>query len=183
MGNYPELDIDAAHDGIIAAVQAKFPALRTVADYDRQKGTIPCPAVLVAFESIDSAGAPANGQTPVRIRWQLVLLLKFNAKNVHREIRKLIAAMSLFVSGNTFSLPCSPCSLVGAYSETFADDLGSYEAWRVDFEMEAFLGESIWTGEGVIPAEVKIMSSWAPEIGEGHKDDYEEVEDVPAANS
>ncbi|MEZ6854197.1 hypothetical protein [Halodesulfovibrio aestuarii] len=177
MGNYPELDIDAAHEAILDAIKAKFSAFETVADYERQKESIKCPAVILDFESIEKDGRDlGTEQLSVRIRWQLTLLLKFNTANVQRVIRKLIAALCLFIDGNNFALPCNPCALVGAYADTFDD--GGYDAWRVDFEMKAVLGETIWTDGDIVPSELGIMTSWAPEIGEAHKDDYEKVEDV-----
>ncbi len=52
-----------------------------------------------------------------------------------------------------------------------------YEEWRVEFEFNAYLGESVWDDEGIVPQTVYL--SYSPLIGAAHEADYEEVTDEP----
>lgn len=180
MGNdTPQIVIEAAHDAIQAAFKAAFPAFVTVGGYDKSKKVIKCPAAFIELGSIEPGDDPGTDQLAVRLRWEIFLLLRFNTKNVKKsvkqEIRTIVGAVAHFVQGNQFGIPCTPAQFVGAYPDEFSPKTGTYEEWRIDFEMEALLGESVWDGEGIIPD--TVMLSYSPIIGIDHEQDYQEVTD------
>ncbi|MNT22077.1 hypothetical protein D3C72_1574490 [compost metagenome] len=73
------------------------------------------------------------------------------------------------------ALPTGPVQLVGCYKDDFEPELDQYEVWRIEWHQVMHLGVSVFAGEtdGVTPG--KPLYSWAPQIGNGHADDYTEV--------
>ena len=56
--------------------------------------------------------------------------------------------------------------------DEFAPMADSFDTWRVEWVHKADLGESYFVDEGVTPTQ--ILTSWAPDIGPAHEDQYEE---------
>lgn len=180
MGNNTrQIDIEAAHTSIEAAIREAFPSFATVGGYDEAKKVIKCPAAFLEMTSMEPGDDPGTDQLAIRMRWEIFLLLRFNSKSVKksvaREIRTIVGAVSHFVHGNRFGLPVSPAQFVGAYPDEFSPKSGTYEEWRIDFEIAGYLGESVWDGEGVMPE--TVMLSHSPIIGLDHESDYKEVTD------
>lgn len=181
MGNEtPQIVIEDTHDAIQNAIKAAFPSFVTVGGYDSAKKSIKCPAAFVELASIEPGDEdPGTEQLAIRMRWEILLLLRFNTKSVkksvQREIRTIVGAVAHFVHGNRFGLPVSPAQFVGAYPDEFSPKSGTYEEWRIDFEIEGYLGESVWDGEGIIPE--TVLLSHTPLIGVEHIDEYKEVTD------
>lgn len=172
-----EINIAEAHEAIVAKLKAAFPRC-TVGDYRREEGKVKAPALALELSHIEPGERdPGTGQLEVVLRWEVYPLTHFKTKNAAREVAALVCAVAKFVHGNRFGLPVSAAKFIGGYPEDFKPAKDGYEEWRVEFEFEAYLGESVWDGEGVTPQTVYL--SYSPLIGAAHESDYEEVKDLP----
>ncbi|WP_419779825.1 hypothetical protein [Maridesulfovibrio sp.] len=172
-----EIDIEKAHDDIVAALKKAFPTC-SVGDYRREEGAVKAPALALELAHVEpGAKNPGTGQLEVTLRWEVYPLTHFRTNNAARKVAALVCAVAKFVHGNRFGLPVSAAKFVGGFPEDFKPSKDGYEEWRVEFEFEALLGESVWDDDGITPQTVYLSHS--PLIGEAHVDEYEKVEELP----
>ncbi|GLP86298.1 hypothetical protein [Tritonibacter mobilis] len=174
------VDLDVMHDAIIAQIGAWFPTLETVGDYQEDRRTLSVPAVLI--ELIDMEGDPdadpGTGQAPFVSKWVARVILGSKAEDVKREVRKLAAALGAKVHQQRWGQAVSPAQVTYIGPDAFDPDFDKFEVWAVEWDQQIDLGESVWTGEGVVPQVVKV--GWSPDIGPGNEADYSDsVEAAP----
>lgn len=175
------IDLDAAHDAVLAAIRAAFPVFQTVDDYARVSKTIQTPAcflTLAEFEPEEGDGGTGTGQLSVALRWEFRVVLGIRDIDSARNVRKLAADIALWGHGNRFGMLAGASRFIRAEPDEFSPKLQHYDPWLVEFEQGILLGESVWSDEGVAPSE--ILVGYVPDVGPGHEDDYEEVVDVPS---
>lgn len=168
-----ETTLDAIHAGIVNAIKAKFPDLKTVEAYRLDRKSIPTPACLIEMSEmeVDMDIDPGTEQLAVNARFEARFLIGFRqgAKNPKMEVRKLAAAFASFARLKRWGCPIGPADVIGCSQDDFDPELDQYECWRVDWQQVIHLGETMWTDEGSVPTP---HFSWAPEIGAGHEADY-----------
>ncbi|MGS4948068.1 hypothetical protein ACVDG3_21595 [Meridianimarinicoccus sp. RP-17] len=165
------LDIDGIHDALIAGARAQFPDLRTVSDYHDERKTLETPAVLfelVAFEGDEDAD-PGTEQLAMVARFEARVVLGFRTPLVEREVRKLAAALALWIRGNRFGQPIDPAEILAVEPDPFDPDLDQFAVWSVEWRHQVHLGTSVWINDGVVPT---ALFSWVPRTGVPHEDDY-----------
>lgn len=169
--------LDAVHDGIVAAIKAQFPDLKTVEAYRLERRNLPTPACLIELTEMDASDMdPGTEQMAVDARFEAKLVIGFRqgCKNPKLEIRKLAAAVTAFVRLQRWGCPIGPAEVIGAYPDDFDPELDQFECWRVEWRQVIHLGESVWKdwNEGEVPTPAY---SWAPDIGVGNEDKYTEL--------
>jgi len=175
MGNPQEITIQAAHQGITEGLQKAFPVLNVKA-YETIKERVSCPMAVLTMTALEPDTDACTEQLSVRIRWELHLMMHAKVANVNIELGALVAAVSRWLHGNRFGLPAHPAEFFGAYPDEWSEEKRQYEEWRIEFEQRAYLGESVWTDEGIIPQ--TVLLSYTPLIGSPHEPDYYEVTDA-----
>lgn len=185
-----EIDLDVIHNAIIADIKAQFPDLLTVEFYrseehqdneDKRK-TLPVPACILELSEMlsDPDADPGTEQLAVTATFEAHFVIDslrtFNAK---MSVRKLAAAFAAWlrlrrwnnpiIEGRT--LPTGPAYVQGIYPDDFAPELDRYEVWRVEWQQEIHLGNTVWKDQGVTPD--NPVYSWSPEIGLGNEEKYQ----------
>lgn len=164
------LDIDAMHDALIAGATAQFPDLRTVADYHDDRDTLQMPALLfelVALEADDEDRG--TEQLTMIARFEARVVLGFRTAAVEREVRKLAAAIALWINGNRFGQPIEPAEIMSVDPDPFDPDLDQFAVWRIEWRHQVDIGTSVWINDGTVP---DAVFSWVPRTGVPHEDDY-----------
>lgn len=173
-----EIDIGAVHQSIIDLVAAQFPDVRTVADYRNDRARLPLPAILIELEDMEGVpdDDPGTGQLAVMARWVARVIIGFRTQSAEREIRRLAGALGAFAHLNRWGQPIGPAEVLVIGPDAFAPELDKYVVWRVEWQQVMHLGRSVWMNEGGnIPTTVLI--GFAPEIGEGHEDQYQDLDE------
>ncbi len=167
------ISLDALHEAIVRAIQRKFPALVTVEAYRQVRGGLPVPACLVELAELEAADDldPGTEQLAVMARFEARLVIGFRqgGLNPGLEIRKLAAALAVFVRQQRWGLPVGAADVLGCWPDDFDPGLEQFECWRLEWQQVIHLGESVWTDEGQVPVP---YLTWAPEIGAAHEPDY-----------
>lgn len=166
--------LDAVHDGIVAAIKAQFPTLKTVEAYRLDRKNLPAPACLVEMTEMDGdmGDDPGTEQLAVKARFEARFVIGFRqgSKNPKLEVRKLAAAFASFARLQRWGCPIGPADVIGCYQDDFDPELDQFECWRVEWQQIIHLGDTIWTDDGVLPSEV--LTSFSPAIGTGNENEY-----------
>ena len=165
--------LDAVHDGIIAAIKAQFPDLKTVEAYRLDRKSIATPACLIEMTEmdIDMDIDPGTEQlaTVAQFEARFVIGFRQGAKNPKLEVRKLAASFAAFARLQRWGCPIGPAEVVGIYPDDFDPELDQFECWRVEWRQVIHLGDTIWKDGGEVPTP---FFSWAPNFGDANKDGY-----------
>lgn len=185
------IDLSVLHSAIVADIEAQFPDLVTVEFYRAEEGqgedarkTLPVPACLLELSEMpaDPDRDPGTEQLAVTATFEARLIIdSLKTQNAKLSVRVLAAAFSAWLRLRRWNnpavpgkcLPTGPAYVIGAYPDDFSPELDRYEVWRVEWQQELHLGDTVWKDEGVTPD--KPLYSWVPEIGTGHEGDYSEV--------
>lgn len=175
-GPNTEISLDALHQSIIDAIAAQFPDLVTVEDYREDRRTLPLPAVLVELVDLEAApdSDPGTGQLAMTAQFEARVIIGFRASAAQREIRKLSAALGAFVHLQRWGMPVGPAEVVTIGPDAFSPELDQYVVWTVTWQQDVHLGESVWTNDGTIPADV--LYGYAPDIGPANEPEYEPID-------
>lgn len=177
----PGVDLNQLHDNIVAAIAGQFPALQTVEAYreETERVTLRAPACLVELFELEAVDDQDHGteQLPMMARFEARLIIGFREANAKREVRKLAAALAKFIRHQRWGLGANvaPAEVMGCYPDEFDPALDQYEVMRVEWQQVVYVGENVWTGEGVPVTEV--LYSWAPKIGLPFRDNYRTLEE------
>lgn len=185
MNTNTTITLDQFYAAVMADIKEAFPAYATV-EFDREDRTnIPLPAVLLevsGFED-DSENDPGTGQWQANARVEAYVILNFREDQVKLNVRMAATALALWLRMRRFkhpiiagkALPTGAVRLVEVQKDDFTPELDQYEVWRIEWMQSMQFGVSLYAGEndGVTPGHP--LYSWAPEIGNGHAEDYSEA--------
>jgi len=179
LGVDSEIDLDALHDAIIAAVASGMPTVASVQSYPEDRVALDLPAVLIDLEDMEAApdADPGTEQLAVVTRWRARLILGFRTANVLRQVRKGAAQLAALVHLNRWGQPVEPARVTLVGPDPFDPDLDQYEVWVVEWEQIVHLGASVWAGEGILPETVYL--GFAPDVGSDNVDDYVQIVPQP----
>lgn len=181
-----EVDLAELHDAIVADIKVVFPDLATVEFYREDRKTLPKPACLLEmseFENLEDED-PGTEQLAVLAKFEAELVIGFRTPKAKQSIRLLAAALAAWLrkrrwtnySGTTPKLPTGPALVIGAYPDDFKvmgrdSDQGQeqYEVWRVEWQQVIHLGNTVWTDEGTVPAEVYAQGHVNGNPGDGYE--------------
>lgn len=175
--NIPTLSLDEMQEAITRAVKEAFPSFKTVEfDRDDEDENFPAPACLM--ELTEAEPAPGNdagsGQWPANARFEARILLPAR-KTAKAEVKKAAIAFATWINLRRFpGLFADPCTVIGCEPDEFTPNVERFRAWRVEWIIPAFFGDSVWN-EGDAVAPTKVFIGLAPDIGRDHVDDYVEV--------
>jgi hypothetical protein len=170
------LDLDQLHDAIKARISDQFPALASVEDYEAPRKSLQLPAVLIELVDmeIDPDSDPGTEQLPAVSKWVARVVMNFRTVKVEREIRKLAGALGVLVQQNRWGQRVSPAQVTYIGPDAFDPEFDKFVVWAVEWDQQIDLGQSFWTGEGVVPEQVMI--GYSPDIGPGQETDYIEID-------
>lgn len=167
--------IDTLYSSITAAIQAQFPELVTVEfDCEDRKG-LRLPACLLEITEMENAPDDDNGtgQLPMECRFTAEIILGFKTPKVKREIRKLAAAMAVWLRMRRWpGVPCNAARVIGAYTDEFRPELDQFEVWRVEWSQVVHMGAE---DDGDGQAATDVRASWSPRIGAAHEAEYKPI--------
>lgn len=170
--------LDAVHAGIVSAIRAQFPTLKTVEAYRLDRKNLPVPACLIEMTEMDAAPEidPGTEQLAITARFEARFVIGFRqgSNNPKLEVRKLAAA---FARLKRWGCPIGPAEVIGAYQDDFDPELDQFECWRVEWQQVIHLGDTVWKDEGEVPTP---FFSWSPQIGSAHADKYTDIDGNPA---
>ena len=93
-----------------------------------------------------------------------------------REIRRRAGARGAVAHLNRWGQAIGAAEVRVVGPDACAPGLDKYVVWRVEWQQVMHLGESVWTNEGGnIPT--TGMIGFAPAIGEGHEDQYQDLDE------
>ena len=174
-----EIDLNSLHQAIIDAIAAQFPTLQTVVDYHDDRKTLRTPAVLVELSDFEATpdDDPGTEQLAVLARFEARIVIGFRTPNAEREIRKLAAALGVFIHMKRWGQPAGPAEVLTITPDTFEPDLDQFVVWRVEWQQPLHIGVSVWNNDGMIP--IEVLLSYVPDIGPGNEEKYEPIDGVP----
>ena len=145
-------EIHTYHANLTSALQAAFPALRTVAAY-RIGETLTTPAVLVEIESMRVGELNGEGKTPVVLSVALHCVLGHSTPNLEMEVRNFAAQVMNFLRNQYFDMPDAleaPQNL-HAMPGDFKPGKSGFESMVVTYEQTLYMGEPAFdlSAEGV----------------------------------
>lgn len=193
-----EIDLAELHQAIETAIRDQFPALKTVEFYreeDDRKPPAPeqLPACLLEMSEMEPEpdDDPGTDQLAVNARFEARLIISFREPRAKLEIRRLAAAFAAWLRLKRWphptkpgrTLPTGPAQVIAILPDDFGPELDRYEVWRVEWLQPIHLGKGTWNDEGVVPGAPLYGSplySWAPDIGFGHENDYQEAIPEPS---
>ena len=166
------LDLGAALDTVIATLAAEFDTFRTVAAEDEDRKKLAVPAIIVQMSELepDPDKDPHTGQFPCLVRLEARIVMGHRTPKVRREVVKAAGAVAAFVHSNRLGVAWGAAMVIAVDPDEFAPQADRFDIWRVEWVHAADIGPSYFVDEGVTPSEV--LTSWAPEIGPDHEDDY-----------
>jgi hypothetical protein len=173
----PTLSLDDLQTAIAAAVQAAFPAFKTVEfDRDDEDENFPLPACLM--ELTEAEPAPTNdsgsGQWPSLARFEARILLAAR-KTARAEVKKAAIAFATWIHNKRFAgVYSDPCQVIACEPDEFSPQVDRFRMWRVEWVMPVFFGDSVWNGDGT-PIPMHVFAGLAPDIGAEHAADYVEI--------
>lgn len=170
-----EIDLNALHDAVVAAIDAGMPAVASVQAYPSERTALDLPAVLVDLEDMEGSpeSDPGTEQLAVVTRWRARLILGFRSSDVHRQVRKGAGQLAHLVHLNRWGMPVGPARVTIVGPDPFDPDLDQYEVWVVEWEQVVHLGASVWDDEGVVPQTVYL--GFEPDTGSGNTGKYDQV--------
>jgi len=166
--------LDAVHDGIVRAIRAQFPQLQSVEFYplDRRRVVAPaCELELTGFEIDAEVTDPGTEQLVVTAHFAARLIMGFRQgrANPKLEVRKLAAAMAVWLRLNRFGQSIGPAQVGAASPDNTEADLGQFECWRVEWSNVLLLGDTFWSDGGAVPVPVYAHT---PAIGADNETRY-----------
>lgn len=165
--------LDAVHEGIVQAIKAQYPDLKTVEAYRLDRQNLPTPACLIELTDMETGVDPDPGteQLAVMARFEAKFVISFRQglKNPKLEVRKLAASFAHFARLQRWGCPIGPADVLSISQDDFDPELDQFECWRVEWQQIIHLGDSIWNWSGETPTPV---FSWAPNIGIPHEPEY-----------
>lgn len=180
-----EITLDELHQAIESAIRAQFPDLKLVSFYREENERAELrkdelPACLLELSEMEPTPEvdPGTEQLAVNARFEARLIIGFRTPRAKLEIRKLAAALAVFLRLKRWphptepgkTVPTGPAEVIAIMPDEFSPELDRYEVWRVEWTQALHLGEGIWKDDGVTPG--TPLYSWVPEIGQGHEGDY-----------
>lgn len=169
----PEVNIDTLHAAIADGIKAQFPDFLTVEFYrDDESEFIPTPACLLAMtEAEPLPGADAGtGQWAASLRFEAHIIMAHRSPATRMAVRKAALALATWLHQKRRFPPCDPLDVIAVEPDEFAPNADKFMVWRVEFVMQAFLGESAWKNDGAVPT--NVLYSWSPQIGIGNEHHY-----------
>lgn len=185
-----EIDLAVLHDAIVKDIKAAFPSIKTVEFYREDRRTLPMPACLLELTELEATmdEDPGTEQLSVLAKFEAELIIGFRTQNAKQSIRLLAAALSAWLrnrrwtnyAGTTPKLPTGAAQVIGAYHDDFNvigrdsdKGLPQFEVWRVEWQQQIHLGQTVWTDDGETPDDPLVR----PGVGGDPDADFEQVAD------
>lgn len=175
-----ETDLAVLHEQIGAKLSEAFPAFQVVEFYREEDERAPLkeaqlPALLLEMSELepDLESDPGTEQLPAIARFEARIVVGFRTAQAKVEVRKLASAVAAFMHKNKrFYGKGGPVTVDAIVADDFYPELDRFEVWRLDFSIRVWLGETVWTNDGITP--LQPVYSWVPNIGIGNEDKYED---------
>lgn len=184
-----EVDLDTLESAIVADIKAQFPSLATVEFYRQDRLEVPTPAVLLEMVDweLSEDHNPGTEQLPVIAHFEAQIIIGFRnlpERKAKSEICRLASALGAFIHNRRWNtpgftgepgtkgskLPTGPVQVVGAYPDDFQGlepakkdtKLDRFEIWRLAWQQQIDLGQSVWNWVGETPTAVFVRETIQP---------------------
>lgn len=174
---------------VVEELRTRLPSMKVIKPYptnDIEIKDLPVPAVLVDLYEIlpceDEEQDLGNGQLPIDLMMSAYVVIASNEKQANLKVRQYaIDVASVIHNGRKFDSPVSPAEILGITPQPEVnDDNHTYLAWGVSWQHTTYLGiqqtDELCDDPPVDAADIdKVFLGHDPEVGEEHKEDYEQV--------
>lgn len=169
------VDLDALHTAICARIKAEIPDFVTVEAYREDRKNLPVPACLIDLIEMepDPDADPGTSQLSVIGRFEALIIIGRRDPKKEMAVRRLAARVALLTRTERWGQRVGAGYPIACEPDAFSPELDQFAVWRVEWAQPFEIGASIWNNDGALPTDV--LASWAPDIGLGHEDDYEDV--------
>lgn len=152
------MNIDILQDQIAASISEKFPDYVVVEFYREDRQTLPTPAILLELVDFEPEPEENDGteRIPLRLNFEARIVIGFRSETAERAIRRMSAALAVFIHDNTFGTEAEPAVLTAASPDDFDAGFDRYLVWRLEWSHLAFLGQNVWD-ELSFPARVVVQ--------------------------
>lgn len=183
------INIIEFHDAIVHAFKERYPDFHVQFYRGSERGEkeeIPVPCILLDCEEFEVDEDQDSGTEQLPTMWNfeaLIIIKELNVPRARFTIRAIAASVATWLKLKRWEIPNDPdgkkfrtgaAHVTGAYRDGFNSQLDQYAAWRVEWRQAIDLGDDYWLQPGDLVPD-HIWLGMAPNIGEGHKDDYVEL--------
>ena len=166
--------LEAVQAGIKTALAERF-ALVSVASYSTDSDlSVLAPACLLELEEFPMGADAGDGRYSAQCNFAIHCVLAYSLENRTAELIEFAAAIAQLVrSSYWLKGSVTRGEQVEVFPGNFHKDTnGGYESWVVSWQQTVYLGESMWSAEGIAPQQVLIARA---ENGESAPVDAHEV--------
>ncbi|WP_131911888.1 hypothetical protein [Celerinatantimonas diazotrophica] len=143
--------------------------LKSAHDYRQQIVPIKTPYAFINIAGWHVANnGPHSGQTSLCLDVQILVVESQFAQDYRRTVRNGAAELTCAISDSTLNMPFHPAQVVCAQPYTL-----DKAVWEIRYQHSVDFGQNLFETEGTPPTKVRVGVS--PDIGIGHKDDYQQV--------
>lgn len=169
------VDVAEAWDTVIGTLAEAFRGFSVEAGADADRQQLKLPAILVDLTELepDPEADATTGEWPCLVHFRAYVIYGYRKDNVRRAVAKAAGALAATVHSNRLGVRWGGGIVIDTGPDDFSSPAGQVEVWAVEWVHRADIGDRFILEEG--PAVAEVYLSWAPDIGEDHRDDYEEV--------
>ena len=168
----PSIEIEAYHEAIKNVLEPLFPDVKYWGTYETLQEAS-TPAVLIQVTDFENTYySIADGRMQLMMNVNIRIMDDFHKDNVRMNIRKLALKIAEACHDNQFGLAITPAEIRSIERDVFDKNYGRYDMMVVEFVQSGVFGAL--PEEDIFQAS-QVMTSFSPDIGAVHEEDYEEV--------
>ncbi|MCP4102607.1 MAG: hypothetical protein GY750_14475 [Lentisphaerae bacterium] len=146
----------------------------TVGWLKREVKDLPAPGILLDIEQLDIGEDEGDGRLPLECSFAAFCILSICTSNYELAIKGFVAKVMALLRHNSFGMETvSIPENLSAEGVDFSPGKAGYICWVVTWQQTVYVGEDVWSGDGIIPSEVKF--NYTPEVGAEHEAGYESL--------
>ncbi|NOI20825.1 hypothetical protein F0223_21615 [Vibrio coralliilyticus] len=177
------ITLDEYHDAVVNWFKSneKLTWIKTVAAYPELEAGFQTPAIFFGIPNWSKAESQkTNGQKTYELDCQVLLVMDMSREAVQKEIRNAAMLLNYELDDQRFGLKTKGSQVTSSEEDAFNPELDDYVVWSVRYTHEVEVGAI----EGALLAEIfdltaRRMVGYTPNVGNAHKDDYEQVYPEP----
>ncbi len=149
------MSLDAFHRAIESHLVKRFPKIN-VETYRPSLGLLRTPCALIEMCMGEEGKDAGDDRVPHNIHWNIHCVLGANTPNLELQVRSFAAEVFNLVRRNRWGLERNveiPKDLNYMPGMLKSGEHG-FDSFIVSWQQVIYLGQAIWSGEGIIPSEV-----------------------------
>lgn len=167
-----------AWDKIVEKLDEAFPAFNVVAGEDAGRDEIETPAIVVDMTELEPnpANDPTTGEWSCLAHFEARVLVGYRETRARHKVASIAGQVASFVHNERLGVEWDSAEVIATHPDEFSPKADQFRVWLVEWVHGCNVGEPIDQGDG--EAASTVLSSFAPEIGEDHAGEYEDVTGV-----